>query len=94
MRLRGAVDRGLVALTCWLLRRWRARGAVPLAVLDAAGVLKVIDGDPYLGTAAGWTLLRGVADAPPPRRDAWRRSTFWSRDPDPPGRPAPWFREP
>jgi hypothetical protein len=57
------------------------------------GLAQPIDGAAYLEAAPGtWARLPGVADEPPPRPDAWRRSTYWSQEPDPPSRPPPWFR--
>ena len=92
--LPGAVERGLLRLACRLVRRLRARGPLPVPLLVAAGLVQVIDGDAYFETAPGTkTRLPGVVDTPPPRRDAWRRSTFWSPEPDPPGVP-PWVRRP
>jgi hypothetical protein len=89
----GYVDRGLLRLACWATRRLRARGPLPVPLLDAAGLVRIVDGDPYVETTPGvWSRLPGVADAPPPRGDAWRRSTYWERAPDPPAR-TPWFRE-
>jgi hypothetical protein len=91
----GARDRALVRLTCWLVRRVRARGPLPTALLVAAGLVEVIDGDLYLEASPGVKIaLAGVADAAPPRPDAWRRSGYWSKDPEPPARPAPWVRVP
>jgi hypothetical protein len=87
----GYVDRGLLRLACWATRRVRARGPLPTALLVAAGLVEVIDGDAYLETTPGTKIaLPGVADVPSPRADAWRRSRYWSKDPDPPARPAPW----
>src|SRR5262245_5507746 len=88
----GYADRALLRVACWAVRRLRARGPLPVPLLEAAGLVRVVDGDAYLETAAAtWTRLPGVADAPPVRPDAWRRSTYWSPDPDPPT-PTPWFR--
>ena len=92
--LRNYVDRGVLRVACWAVTRLRARGPLPAPLLEAAGLLRVVDGDPYLQRAPGtWTTPRGVAAAPPPRVDMWRRSPFWSRDPAPPP-PSPWFRQP
>jgi hypothetical protein len=90
----GYRDRALLRLACWAVRRLRARGPLPVPLLVAAGLVQVIDGDPYLETGPGTKIrLPGVLDAPPPRPDAWRRSAYWSQKPDPPG-PTPWFRRP
>src|SRR5262245_34519677 len=89
----GCRDRALLRLACWAVRRLRARGPLPSPLLVAAGLVRVVDGDPYAELSPGvWTRLPGVADALPPRRDAWRRSTYWERAPDPPARTS-WFRE-
>jgi hypothetical protein len=89
--LRDAIDRGVLRVGCWAVRRLRARGPLPIPLLVAAGLVQVIDGDAYLETTPGTKIaLRGVADVPPPRRDAWRRSGYWSKDPELPARPAPW----
>lgn len=70
----GYRDRALLRLACWAVRRLRARGPLPVPLLVAAGLVQVIDGDPYLETGPGTTIrLPGVLDAPPPRPDAWRR---------------------
>jgi hypothetical protein len=91
--LRGYVDRALLGGACWAVRRLRARGPLPTPLLVAAGLVRVVDGAPYLETTPGtWLRLPGVADAPPPRPDAWRRSAYWSKEPAPPARPAPWSR--
>src|SRR5262245_37086404 len=91
----GYANRALLRVACWAVRRLRARGPLPVPLLEAAGLVRVVDGDAYLETAPGtWIRLPGVADAPPPRADAWRRAAdFWSPDPAPPG-PTPWFRRP
>jgi hypothetical protein len=92
---RAAIDRALLRVACWTVRRLRARGPLPTALLVAAGLVQVIDGDAYLETTPGTkSRLPGVAETPSPRFDAWRRSTFWSKDPDRPARPAPWVRLP
>src|SRR4030095_7109009 len=90
----GYRDRALLRLACWAVRRLRARGPLPVPLLEAAGLVRVVDGDAYVQTHGSWTRLPGVADAPPPRADAWRRSTYWSQEPDRATRPAPWVREP
>lgn len=83
----------LLRVACWMVRRLRPRGPLPVPLLEAAGPVLMIDGDPYLETTPGTKIrLPGVADAPPPRRDAWRRSAYWSREPAPPA--SPWFRQP
>jgi hypothetical protein len=90
----GYRDRVLLRVGCWLVRRLRARGPLPTPLLVAAGLVRIVDGDPYAETTPGvWSRLPGVADAPPPRRDAWCRSTYWEREPDAPPR-TPWFRVP
>jgi hypothetical protein len=93
--LRDAVDRGLLRLACWTVRRLCARGPLPTPLLVAAGLVRVIDGDAYAELGPGqWSRRPDAYDRPvPPRPDAWRRSTYWSRDPDPPP-PSPWFRAP
>jgi hypothetical protein len=92
---RGYLDRVLVGVAGWTLRRLRARGPLPARILVDAGLARIVDGDAYVETATpgSWMRLPGVADAPPPRPDAWRRSTYWSQEPEPP-RPTPWFRRP
>ena len=91
--LPGYRDRALLRLACWATRKLRRRGPLPVPLLEAAGLLRIVDGDGYAEMAPGtWTRLPGVADAPPSRRDAWRRSAHWSQEPDPPPRPTPWFR--
>jgi hypothetical protein len=93
--LRDYVDRGMLGASCWLVGRLRARGPLPTRLLVAAGLVRLVDGEPYAETTAGtWTRLPGVADAPPPRPDTWRRSSYWTRDPEPPARPASWHRVP
>jgi hypothetical protein len=92
--LRGAVDRSLLRVACWIVRRLRARGPLPTPLLVAAGLVRVVDGDAYAEWADGlWVRQPDAYDRPvPPRPDAWRRSAFWSKDPDPPP-PSPWVRE-
>ena len=84
-------DRVLLAAACWAVRRLRARGPLPTKLLVDAGLVRLVDGDAYLETQGGWTALPGVAAAPPPRVDMWRRAPFWSKEPAPPA-PTSWFR--
>jgi len=56
----GYRDRALLRLACWAVRRLRARGPLPVPLLDAAGLVQMIGGDPYLETAAGSTCLRAA----------------------------------
>ena len=89
----GYLDRALLGVACWTVRRLRARGRCRPRLLVAAGLVQVIDGDAYLETTPGTKiLLPGVADAPPPRPDAWRRSRLLvegSRSPRRVPRPGP-----
>ena len=91
----GYLDRALLGVALWTVRRLRSRGPLPPTLLEAAGLLRIVDGrDEYIETAGSWLCVRGVADAPPRRPDAWRRSSFWHREPGPPARPSLWFRRP
>src|SRR5262245_6297981 len=88
----GYLDRELLRLACCTIRRLRARGPLPVPLLVAAGLARVVEGANYLeSTPVTWVQQPGVADTPPVRPDAWRRSTYWSQDPDPPAQ-TPWFR--
>jgi hypothetical protein len=70
--LRDYVDRGVLRVGCWAVRRLRARGLGP----------------------GQWTRVPDAYDRPVPRPNAWRRSEYWSKEPEPPARPAPWHRVP
>jgi hypothetical protein len=93
--LRGAVDRGLLRVACWMVRRLRARDPLPTSLLVAAGLVRIIDGDAWAELSPGvWSRRPDAYDRPVPRPNAWRRSEYWSKEPEPPARPAPWHRVP